>query len=153
MPRRRKAIGGSALVLLIVAILAVGVAAVFAVEYQLSAGTNNTPLFTTTSPCTAPGVTCGGFIIDSAYIFAGNSSLSITITNNGTGNGDILSFDYYINNTDVGKTEGLSIGSTYTYSIFIPSSVTITSGQTYFLNVEAFIPGANMYSSVNITAS
>lgn len=109
----------------------------------------------TTSPCNAPGVTCGSFTVSSASLghSPNGTYLSVVITNNSTGNGTITGLVYFIDGEQIGQSQGLAMGDTSTYLVPVPSSTPIVSGQTYSVSVEAFIDNSNLYRTVNVTAS
>jgi hypothetical protein len=110
-----------------------------------------------TSPCNAPGVTCGSFTIESASLVAGthgnDSALSVTIANTGTGNGSITGLVYFIDGQQVGQSQGVPLNDTLTYTIAVPAAFVITAGQFYPVTVEAFVDNGNLNQVVNITAS
>jgi hypothetical protein len=125
-----------------------------------STATNTTVVASTTStlPCNAPGVTCGSFTIVSAKLVAGSQTnngtmLSVIITNTSTGDGNITGLVYFINGQQVGQSQGVLLGGTLTYTIPIPSTVSIAAGQTYYVNIEAFFAGANLYREVSVVAT
>ena len=121
----------------------------------MATNTTFTATTTATLPCNAPGVTCGGFSIDSARLVAGSNGavLSVVLTNNSTGDGNITSLAYFINGREAGESQGVPQGETLTYTVPIPSSASITAGQTYYVNIEAFFAGANLYREVNVVAT
>lgn len=98
-------------------------------------------------------MTCGICSLISASVSVGNSTLSATIMNNSTGNGNIRSFDYFIGRNNIASSPGLDIGQTHTYTVPIPPWMNLTKGHVYTVTVEAYFPGATDYRSLNVTAS
>jgi alpha-L-arabinofuranosidase len=148
---RRLTVGG--LVAVIAAIL-IGVGLNQALQGTASSTTTETTnTFTSvTAPCSSPGVQCGSFSASISLVAASasnrNSTLTAVVTN--TGNVNITKVLFYINGSEIAALQGIPVGNTMTYNVQIPASVSITSGQTYKVDVDSTIgnsggPGNELY--------
>lgn len=141
-------------------VLLIIVAAVVGIELAGTLITTPPPATTQiTIACTAPGITCGSFKIDSANLTvssspSANGTLSIALTNTSTGtNTNSTAITYFINSEELTQSQGLSVNQTETYVLQVPPLYGIVLGESYTITAETTIGGATLTQNITTVAN